>query len=477
MPQTEKIYKGVDSWMYATLNPHVDYQGWMIFGYGLIEMLFHIEPDGSVVPWLAESAECNDDATEWTIKLKDNVTFSDGTPLTADEVILNLEDIALKNSRFGYLTDAEYKAENNTTIIVTLKEGYRTFRNDLADPDTGIVLLGEGQDVDNAAIATGPYAVPSFTPEQKVVLVPNADYWNGEPKLDGAEITLVADQSKQTMAMQNGDVSALSDPSAEAMEIFGAEPDKYEIANAPTSRNYFYYLNCDTMDASVREAVVKAVSVDDFVTVMSGLVVAADGPFLPDAAFGKAPAVEHSTEAAKAVLEQAGFSLNGDGYYEKDGQELNFRLCYYPARSLDKLAALMQEQLSKAGIRTELKSYEDPDAGYVTTGDFDIGLYSCITAPSGDPYYFLDLTMGEGDYNAGNYQNAEVKELLSKLSNESDDAARAEIANKIVEIAVNDYAYGYLGFTVKATILKKGVKNIGEDNPYHGGLNVDSVIE
>ena len=52
--ETGKIYRSAETWMYASLDPHVDYQGWMDYGYGLTEMLFHIEDDGSIVPFLAE---------------------------------------------------------------------------------------------------------------------------------------------------------------------------------------------------------------------------------------------------------------------------------------------------------------------------------------------------------------------------------------------------------------------------------------
>ena len=169
----EKIYYAADSWMYPSLNPHIDYQGWMEIGYGNVEMLFHIEPDGSVVPWLAEDAVSNEDGSVWTIHLKDNVVFSDGTKVDAAQVIANLEDIAEKNSRYGFLDGAEYEAEDEFTVAVTLTEPYYTLPNDLADPDASIIKMGEGEDLDLAPISTGAFVVTEFIPEQKVVLAKN----------------------------------------------------------------------------------------------------------------------------------------------------------------------------------------------------------------------------------------------------------------------------------------------------------------
>ena len=475
--EEDKIYYAADSWMYPSLNPHIDYQGWMDIGYGNVEMLFHIEPDGSVVPWLAEDAVSNEDGSVWTIHLKDNVVFSDSTKVDAAQVIANLEDISEKNSRYGFLSGAEYEAENEFTVVVKLAAPYYTLPNELADPDASIIKMGDGEDLDLAPISTGAFVVTEFVPEQKVVLAKNENYWNGEPQIDGAVIRYVPQQDSQTMAMQNGEISSLSSPSAEALEIFGADPDNYEIVYSATSRLYMYYLNFETLEESQRKAIIQAVTVDDFATVMNGLVVPAEGPFLPSTAFGKAAGAEHGIDAAKATLEADGYVLNSDGYYEKDGKVPELRLCYYPARSLDKLAALMQEQLKKAGIKAVPESHDDPDAEYVTTGDFEIGLYNLVSAPSGDPYYFLNLTMGDGPYNAGHYENAEVKEKLAALAGESETEKRAELSNAMVQQAIDDYAYGYLGFAVKATVLQKGVHNVGEDNPYHGGLNVDSVME
>ena len=473
----QKIYYGADSWMYASLNPHIDYQGWMDIGYGNVEMLFHIEPNGDVVPWLAEEATSNEDGSEWTIRLKDNVTFSDGTKVDAEQVIANFEDLYEKNTRYGFLEGAQYEAADDLTVVVTLAEPYFTLPNDLADPDASIIKIGEGEDLDLAPISTGAFVVTEFIPEKKVVLAKNENYWNGEPKIDGAVITYVPEQDSQTMAMQNGEISSLYSPSAEAIEIFGADPDNYDIVYSATSRLYMYYLNFETLEESQRKAIIQAVSVDDFATVMNGLVVPANGPFLSETAFGKSTGQPHSIDEAKATLEADGYTLNAEGYYEKNGVVPELRLCYYPARSLDKLATLMQEQLKKAGIKAVPESHEDPDAEYVTTGDFEIGLYNLVSAPSGDPYYFLNLCMGDGPYNAGHYENAEVREMLSQLAGESDTAKRAELANAMVQQSIDDNAYGYLGFVVKATVLKKGVSNVGEDNPYHGGLNVDSVME
>ena len=362
-------------------------------------------------------------------------------------------------------------------MTVALTEPYLTLPNDLADPDTGIVKMGPEEDIDQKPITTGPFRVESFQPEKEVVMVKNEQYWNGEAQIDKAIFTYVPDPDTQLMAFQNGEASVLSSPTAAALEMLQKEPDRYTVCSAATSRLYFYYLNCKTLSEPVRKAINLAVDPEEFAQLMNGMVQTSAGPFLASAAYGKAEKPARDPEAARQALEADGYRLNQDGYYEKDGSVLSLQLCYYPARSLDKLAALMQQQLRQAGILAEVSGYEDPDSAYVTTGNFDIGLYNVVAAPSGDPYYFLDLTMGTGSYNAGGYENPEIRAMLQELAAEPDSGRRAELANKIVQTAIDDNAYGYIGHVKKITVLQKGVSQVGEDNPYHGGLNAESKME
>lgn len=471
----ENVFRSAETWMYDTLDPHVDYQGWNIIAYGLIETLFTLNEDSELEPQLAVSADTEDDGLTWTIELRDDVTFSDGDPMTAEIVADNLKDLAEKNGRYTYLADADISAEDDTHVVVKLEEPYMTLPQDLADPDTAIIKVDKKQDIENAPVCTGPFQVESFDPGAEVVVVRNDNYWNGKAKIDKAVFTYVPDFDTQMMAMQNGELSVLNSPTTAALDVFSKDSD-YEVVSVPTSRNLFYYLNCDRLSDNVRKAINLAVDSKALETLMNDTVTSISGPFISSMPYGKATKPATDPDAAKAALEADGYKLNSDGFYEKDGKVLDLDLCYYPSRSIDKMSALLQEQLEDVGIKTELKSFDDPDAGYVTIHDFDIGMYSCLAAPGGDPYYFLNTYVGDNDYNAGNYKNEEVTKMLKELSAEADNDKRAELANKIVQQAIDDNAYGFLIVYNQTVILKKGVSNVGENNPNFEGLNVNSVV-
>jgi peptide/nickel transport system substrate-binding protein len=177
------------------------------------------------------------------------------------------------------------------------------------------------------------------------------------------------------------------------------------------------------------------------------------------------PAVD--TAKAKKLLEDDGYTLNADGIYEKDGKPLKINIAYYAARSLDTLAVLIQEQLKAVGIDSYLTVEEDPDSTYIATADFDLALYCMISDKCGDPQYFIDSTLADGSYyNVGGFESAECEAMIQQLKTEVDPDKRADLANKIVQIAIDDNAFGYVGLFNHTTVMKPGVSGFAEKIPF-----------
>ena len=269
------------------------------------------------------------------------------------------------------------------------------------------------------------------------------------------------------MAMQNGEIDTYTSVTAAAREVFLSDPDTYQLVDIPATRLQFYILNEATMDDAVRAAVNLAVDCEAMAAYLGGTVSPAVGPFSPSAAYGKVTKPAPDAEKARALLEQDGYTLNGDGLYEKDGQPLTLTVAYYAARSLDSIAVLMQEQLKAIGITVTFNCQENPDATYIANRDFDIALYCMIADKNGDPYYFIDSTLRDGGYFAvGGFDSAECQQLIRQLRYETDETARADLANRIVQLAIDDNAFGYVGLFNKTTVMRKGVCNISENSPF-----------
>ncbi len=475
----DNILYTTKSFAYDTLDAHNGDASWMIGGYGVTENLFKSADDMSVQPWIAESAEM--DGSVWTIKLKEGVTFSNGNPVTAEVVVKNLQRIPEVNSGKAILADFTYNVVDDLTFTMESEEPYPTLINTLAGPGCSIIDVDNISDFDTEIIATGPFVMEEFNPTGDVTVKKNENYWGGDVKLDGAVIYYMPDPDSKLMAMQNGELDCYDSVTSDAKEIFEMEPDTYDLVTIPATRVQFYLLNENNLDAKVRRAINLVVDSEEIAGFLGGAVTPTVGPFNEAAAYGKAEKPAVDPEAAKALLEEDGYALNADGMYEKDGEVLTLKICYYNARMLGEIAVIMQDELSKIGVAAELVVEEDPDATYMVTGDFDIALYCCIADMSGDPEYFLNSTVRDGAfYSIGGFDNAECKELLEQLKVEADPAVRADLGSQIVQKILDEDAIGFIALFNKTTVLKKGVSGYAEYSPfdfYGIDANTEKVVE
>ena len=462
----DNILRTAASFAYPSLDVHKDYYGWYTSIYGISEALFKLDDTAKTVPCLAEEAVS--EGTTWTIKLKDGVTFSNGDPLTADMVVKNLQRIADVNERFAYFGDYEMTTPDDKTIVIdTGKDVYPMLKNDLASPEFGIIDLDATEDFDNNPICTGPFVIQEFNPEGDVTVAKNEAYWGGDVKLDGAIFYYMQEDDPKLMAMQSGEIDCYNSVSSSALEAYAQEPDKYNVTSVDGTRLQFYILNENTLNDKVREAINLTVDKDAIAEYLKGTVSAAHSPFPDSTAYSKVKIPPVDTDKAKKLLEDDGYTLGDDGIYEKDGKKLKINIAYYAARSLDTLAVLIQEQLKAIGIDSELTVEEDPDATYIATGDFDLGLYCMISDKCGDPEYFIDSTMSDGAYyNVGGFKSGKAQAMIDELKKTVDPAKRADLANKIVQIAIDDNAFGYVGLFNHTTVMKPGVSGFAETSPF-----------
>ncbi len=454
------------SFAYPSLDVHKEYYGWYTSIYGVSEALFKFDENSTAQPCLAEDAVS--DGTTWTITLKDNVAFSNGNPLNAEMVIKNIQRVAEVNNRFSIFGQFTYEAADDKTIVVsTGDEVYPTLKSDLASPEFGMIDLDNTTDFDNNPICTGPFVVTEFVPEGDVTVAKNENYWGGDVNLDGAIFYYMQEDDPKLLAMQSGEIDCYNSVSTAALEVYNQEPDKYNVVSVEGTRLQFYILNENRLDDAVREAINLTVDKDAIASYLQGTVTAASSPFPSSAAYSKVEIPAVDTEKAKSVLEADGYTLNSDGIYEKDGQPLDINIAYYAARSLDVLAVLIQEQLKGVGIGSHLTVEEDPDATYIATADFDLALYCMISDKCGDPLYFIDSTLADGSYyNVAGFEDTECQSLIEQLRVETDTQKRADLANRIIQIAVDDNAFGYVGLFNHTTVLKPGVSGFAENIPF-----------
>ena len=449
---------GMNAVSTGSIDSGKEWNGWYTVRYGIGETLFRLDEKMNPQPWLAQKAE-NVEPTVWRITLKDNVTFSNGEKMTAEKVIASLKRTAELNERASYLKDAEYKAEGNVLTIRT-KEPYATLVNDLCDPYAVILDVAGTKDFDNAPIGTGPFVMTAFDPEKKAVMEKNPKYWDGAVKADGVEYTKIADVATTAMALKSGEIDVALGLTPEAAETVAAD-DKLTVINTPQTRTYQLYMNLEKLtDPAVRQAIMYGVDkktiADQY---LKGAMTASNSAFLASTPYGDSTLKARSfdIEKAKQVLAAAGYAdTDGDGIVEKNGKPLTVELGIYKRLMIESIATEMQSQLKKVGINVNIVSHEK--SNYFKPGDFEIGLYSVVTMPTGDPYAFLrDALSAKGVANFGHYTNPVVEQALSDLPNTFDPAKRIELVNRIQQQVIDDAAMDFIGFHTMQVGISKNV--------------------
>ena len=143
--------------------------GWNAMRYGIAEALFKFDDNMEVIPWLAESYEVNDEHTEWTIKLKDGIKFSDGcdlTPTKVKEYFDHMKEVGPSGSAKPekYLEfEAEVTVDDDAnTINIKTSKPYANLVGQLCHPTMGITDVEHIENYDNGIIGTGPYKIEEF---------------------------------------------------------------------------------------------------------------------------------------------------------------------------------------------------------------------------------------------------------------------------------------------------------------------------
>jgi peptide/nickel transport system substrate-binding protein len=287
-------------------------------GYALAKQLFdtltEYGQDGSWVPRLAESVTAGASADEWTVVLKDAV-WHDGAPVTADDVVASVQrwfsgDLPPAGS-LPFVDPDGVEAVDDKTVVFHLAYPTVVFPEALASPLMAITP----QDFDPAApIGSGPFTLESNSPGIRLAFAANPDYWGEGPYVDTLEIISYADGASEASALATGqiDVAANIDPTL--VDVVQAENADTEIFSYPTSGTLTWAMNVDQEpfgDVAVRQALRLAVDRQQIVDqVYNGYARIGNDYFSPfDPLYSDLPQRERDPEAAKALLEEAGYTL------------------------------------------------------------------------------------------------------------------------------------------------------------------------
>lgn len=449
----------------ADVNPHNGYSGWACIRYGIGETLFRYSDSMELEPWLASGYE-NVDENTWRITLKDGIQFTSGRSLDAQAVKECLEHLAETHARAkGDLKIKEITAEG-MTLTITTSEPVPALMNYLADPYGCIIDMEAGITEEGNVSGTGPYTAAEVNTDQGLTLVKNENYWDGTPKLDTIYVRTITDGDTLTMALQSGELDAAYGLPYASLPLFSQAP--YTISSVETSRSFFAQINYQTealQDEKVREAIAMGIDKEGFTSVLlEGNGTAAAGPFPSSFAFGDhtVTAPGYDPDKARELLEEAGWrDTDGNGYVDKNGEDLTLRWLTYPSRQeLPLLAESVQSTLGDIGIRVEINSTAN-HLDVLEKGEWDIYASAFVCAPTGDPeYFFTTHCLDTSTHNRGGYHSDRLEELEAQMSSTFDVEKRASLAAEMTQTILDDNAFIFASHLKMSIVSGEGVTGL-----------------
>ncbi len=330
-------------WLDGLLDPVEG--SWVSSQSGMSENLFRLSATNlSPEPWLATGAEQLDQMT-WEIGLRSGVRFHNGAVMDAQAVKASLErTVRLSPAAAERLAVESVEVKDDQTIIVTTMEPRPTLPGLLTTSNMAIVDAASadaaGEDGFLAAGAlTGPYIPTEYILKERLSSVANDDYWGGAPPLAGIEHIAIPDTNSRELALQAGDIDFAINISPEGAERIDALPGLRSLTDGVGASVVMWWVNFERetlADPLVRQAVSHAIDRES----IAGLVApAGTGSFasllLPEA-LASCPGVagpNYNPQRARDLLAEAGYAdSDGDGYVDKDGQDLEIVIGGYPER-------------------------------------------------------------------------------------------------------------------------------------------------
>lgn len=385
---------------------------WALTSHGVSQNLYTIDRDGRIVPQLAESLT-RLEGNVWRVRLRPGVRFSDGTAMTAAEVVRGLErTVRLFGPARASLGAATFVAIDGATFEVRPERPVAVMESVMAE----WALVAYRETGPDTFAFTGPYRIASIKANSEIALEPNP-YYPDAAKRPAVRIRYFADTHPMALALEAGELDIAFQLPAEALGRLRARTD---IATRTILGGYQYYIIPNTArppldDARVRTAIQAAIDPAMLVRAARGGNVS-KGFFPPPYPFSLNEAYPHDSALAVRLLDEAGWRLGNDGVRAKDGRRLSLGLVAQSSwPDLQVYLPIIRSQLAKVGIDVVPRVVENFLA-VAQPGDFDLLFRVTHGAPAGDPGFQLnDALRSLGSRNFGKFKSVALDALLLEL--------------------------------------------------------------
>ena len=423
----------------------------------------HRTADLKIVPGLVEEWTLDDTSTKWTLKLRQGVTFHDGTPFNAAALKFNFDRISNPETKSkkaaGLLSKVSTTVVDEYTVAMQYETPYGAFLDAMSTPAMGIVSPASvakfGQDVGRNPVGTGPFKFVEWIAQDRIVLERNPEY-NWAPSSMGHEgpayieqliFRIIPEDVARSVALETGEIDALINLPREQVSRFKDDPAfavKRAVVVGSPAMLVLNGTKFPTDDILVRKAIARAIKQDDLISAaLFGVGTRAYGPIS-----NSNPCYDPSLESkpgynpmvARKLLLDAGWKdAKGDGILDKDGKPLAIEYITFGGAANRRTAEFIQAQLREVGIDLTIREMESPAIQPARqAGEHNLAWLTWLGMdPAVLDVMFHSRNIGKG-WNFSHYPVAALDEMLVAGKVNTIAATRCKIYAKAQNIIMDE---------------------------------------
>jgi peptide/nickel transport system substrate-binding protein len=438
---------------------------------------------------LAENWQISADQKTITFKLKPNLKWADGKPLTSADVLWTWHAVIDEKTGSPYASDYQLVKKAETPDALTFSVTYEQAYAPALDSWSGLQILPkhllEGQDLHTTAFARKPigssyYKLDSWTHGENLRLSRNANAVLGQAKIDHLITRIIPDSSAQFLELMADNIDSMGLDPIKYARIIPARPELQQKLNLYKELGSGYtYMGFNLKhkpfdDIRVRKAINYAIDKQEIIDgVYLGLGIDIASPYKPGTRWSNPDLKPYPYDPAKAkaLLKEAGFTPNKDGILERDGKPFSFEIITNQNKEREKSAVLIQRRLKDVGIQVNIRAIEWASfiSRFIKTGDFDVVVLGWGLGLDPDQYNIWHSSQqAPGQFNFIGYNNPEIDKLLEQGRLELNPDKRMKIYHEFARVLLADSPIVYLSAGYGLSAIHKRVKGIDSPAPPAG---------
>ncbi|MFJ7405601.1 MULTISPECIES: nickel ABC transporter substrate-binding protein [unclassified Lysinibacillus] len=467
------------------VNPHMYSPNELFAQAMLYDPLVSYGEDGEIKPALATSWEMAADGKSYTFTLRDNVLYSDGTKLTAENVKRNIDTVVENSAAHSWLEVVavidSVEAVGEAQVKINLKEPYYPFLQELTLirplrmlANSGFPASGTTKDGIEKPIGTGPWILTDYEQDSFAEFTRNDNYWGEKPKLKKVIVKIIPDAQARMMALEKGDIDLIFGSGQLAPAEYQAlqKTGKYQTMISEPSSTRILSLNTTygvTQDKNVRLALQHALDRQTIIDhILNGLEQEAHTLFAPGFPFSdiKLEPYSYNVEKAVQLLDEAGWTLeSGATFRTKNGQTLTIVMPYNSGDQVHKgIFEYLQSAWREIGVEVKLIGEEDQFFKLRSkTGEYNVIMNDTWGVPY-DPHMYIRMMIGDKQIGYFAQKGLTVSDQLTAeiatVIRSTDEVERRALYESILQTIHEEAIFMPLSYRTNYLVANKRLSNM-----------------